>query len=56
MNTQISPKLAALIAALLMNTMIIGGMSVLFNSQLRERSSAISFEHQAVEAAVRAAA
>jgi hypothetical protein len=56
MNTQISSKLAALAAALLMNTIIIGGMSVLFNSKLRERSSAISFVHQAEEAAARAAA
>ena len=56
MNTQISSKLVALAAALLMNTMIIGGMSVLFNSQLRGQSGAISFENQAVAAAVRAAA
>jgi hypothetical protein len=33
MNTQISSKLAALAVALMMNTMIIGGVAYLFNAQ-----------------------
>ena len=34
MNTQISTKLAALAVALMMNSLIIGGVAYLFNSQL----------------------
>lgn len=36
MNTQISTKLAALAVAMMMNSMIIGGVAYLFNSQLRQ--------------------
>ena len=34
MNTQISTKLAALAIALMMNSLLIGGVAYLFNSQL----------------------
>ena len=34
MNTQISTKLAALAVALMMNSLIIGGVAYLFNSQV----------------------
>ena len=35
MNTQISTKLAALAVALMMNSVIIGGVAYLFNSQVQ---------------------
>ena len=35
MNTQISTKLAALAVALMMNSLIVGGVAYLFNAQLR---------------------
>ncbi len=35
MNTQISTKLAALVVALVMNSLIIGGVAYLFNSQIQ---------------------
>ena len=35
MNTQISTKLAALVVALMMNSLIIGGVAYLFNSQFQ---------------------
>ena len=34
MNTQISSKLAALAVALMMNTLIAGGVAYLFNGQI----------------------
>ena len=36
MNTQISSKLAALAAALMMNALILGGVAVMFDSQVRQ--------------------
>jgi hypothetical protein len=38
MNTQISSKLIALAAALMMNSMIIGAVAYLFNSQLHQQT------------------
>ena len=38
MNTQISTKLAALAVALMMNSVIIGGVAYLFNGQLRQHA------------------
>ena len=35
MNTQISSKLAALAVALMMNSVMLGGVAYLFNSQLK---------------------
>ena len=44
MNTQISTKLAALAVALMMNSLIIGGVAYLFNSQL-QHTTVISLAH-----------
>ena len=38
MNTQISTKLAALAVALMMNSLIIGGVAYLFNAQSHEHA------------------
>ncbi|HXC08002.1 MAG TPA: hypothetical protein VNV61_03660 [Steroidobacteraceae bacterium] len=38
MNTQISTKLAALAVALMMNSLIIGGVAYLFNGQLHQHA------------------
>ena len=54
MTTQISTKLAALAVALMMNTLIIGAVAYMFNSQLQHPTfsslahSAPSSSHQAV--------
>jgi hypothetical protein len=48
MNTQISTKLAALAVALMMNSLIIGGVAYLFNGQLHQ--------HTAITSLVQAAA
>jgi len=50
MNTEISSKLAALGAALMLNGLIIGGVAYLFNAQLHQTAPAIS----SVQAAGRA--
>jgi len=42
MNTEISSKLAALGAALMLNGIIIGGVAYLFNTQLHETTPATS--------------
>jgi hypothetical protein len=42
MNTQISTKLAALAVALMMNSLIIGGVAYLFNGQLHEHAALTS--------------
>ena len=47
MNTQISTKLVALGVALLMNSLLIGGVAYLFNSQVRQ-TTAISLAQTAV--------
>jgi hypothetical protein len=44
MHTQISSKLAALAIALLMNSLIIGGVSQLFSSHLVQRATAVALE------------
>ena len=38
MNTQISTKLAALAVALMMNSLLIGGVAYLFSSQVHQTS------------------
>jgi hypothetical protein len=43
MNTRISSKLAALAIALLMNSVIIGGVAYLFDAQTQQHVSVISF-------------
>ena len=42
MNTQISTKLAALAVALMMNSLIIGGVAYLFNGQLHDHTALTS--------------
>ena len=39
MNTQITTKLAALAVALMMNSLIIGGVAYLFNGQLHQHTA-----------------
>jgi hypothetical protein len=48
MTTQISTKLAALAVALMMNTLIIGGVGYLFNSQLPQHTAFTSLAHTAL--------
>ena len=48
MNTQISTKLAALAVALMMNSLIIGGVAYVFNGPLHQHTAAISLAHTAV--------
>jgi hypothetical protein len=42
MNTQISSKFAALAVAMMMNSLIIGGVAYLFNSQWHQHATALS--------------
>jgi hypothetical protein len=42
MNTQISSKLAALAVALMMNSLIIGGVAYVFNAQTQHDASSLS--------------
>ena len=49
MNTQISSKLAALAVALMMNSLLIGGVAYLFNAQV-DRQPTISLQHAAAPA------
>jgi hypothetical protein len=48
MNTQISTKLAALAAALMMNSLLIVGVATLFNNAFQQHSAIISLAHTAV--------
>ncbi len=45
MNTQISTKLAALAVALMMNSLIVGGVAYLFNTQSHQHTSIVSIAH-----------
>jgi hypothetical protein len=45
MTTQISTKLAALVVALMMNTLIIGAVAYMFNSQLQQHATFSSLAH-----------
>ena len=47
MNTQISSKLAALAAALVMNSLLIGGVAYLFNGPLYQHVPVVSAAHTA---------
>jgi hypothetical protein len=42
MNTQISTKLAALAVALMMNSLLIGGVAYLFNGQPHQQAAIVS--------------
>jgi hypothetical protein len=46
MNTRISSKLAALAIALMMNTVIIGGVAYLFDIQTQQHLSMFAFAKQ----------
>ena len=48
MNTQISTKLAALAAALMMNSLLVVGVAYLFNSPMRQHTTVIALAHTAV--------
>ena len=47
MNTQISTKLTALAVALMMNSLLIGGVAYLFSGPLHQHAAAISVAHAA---------
>jgi hypothetical protein len=47
MNTQISTKFAALAVALMMNSLIIGGVAYVFNGALHQHASIVSVAHAA---------
>jgi hypothetical protein len=51
MNTQISTKLAALAVALMMNSLIIGGVAYMFNAQLHQHTPIASLAQTAAPAA-----
>jgi hypothetical protein len=46
MNTRISAKLAALATALMMNSLLIGGVAFLFDAQTPQHLTVISFAKQ----------
>ncbi len=48
MNTQISTKLTALAVALVMNSLLIGGVAYLFDGYLQQHPTIISLAHTAV--------
>jgi hypothetical protein len=50
MNTQISTKLAALAIALMMNSLVIGGVAYLFSGPLHQHAAAIALAHAAAPA------
>jgi hypothetical protein len=51
MNTQISSKLAALAVALMMNSLIAGGVAYLFNGQIQQSATNTSSHDAADQAA-----
>ncbi len=48
MNTQISTKLAALAVALMMNSLLIGGVALVFNGPMHQHSAVISLARSTV--------
>ncbi len=46
MTSRISSKLAALVVALMLNSLIIGGVAYLFDAQTQQHLSVISFAKQ----------
>jgi hypothetical protein len=47
MNTQISTKLAALAVALMMNSLLIGGVAYLFGASVHQHTTVMSVAHTA---------
>jgi hypothetical protein len=52
MNTQLSTKFVALAAALMMNSLLMGGVAYLFNSQLHPQTAAISLAHSVLSTSI----
>ncbi|HME40005.1 MAG TPA: hypothetical protein VKG63_13715 [Steroidobacteraceae bacterium] len=52
MNTQITTKLTALVAALMMNSLLIVGVAYLFNSPLHLQTAVYSLAHAATTTVV----
>jgi hypothetical protein len=50
MNSPISAKLAAFAVALMMNSLLIGGVTYLFDGQIRQHSNSISLDLATVAA------
>jgi len=50
MNTQISTKLAALAVALMMNSLLMGGVAYVFNAQSHQHTAVVSVAHAAASA------
>jgi hypothetical protein len=48
MNSQISTKLAAFAVALMLNSLIIGGVAYLFDTQIDQRAMSVSMDSQVV--------
>jgi hypothetical protein len=55
MNTQISSKLAALAVALMMNSLIIGGVAYLFNGQIQHNATGVALARASAQTAHEAA-
>jgi hypothetical protein len=55
MNTQISTKLAALAVALMMNSLIIGGVAYMFNAQSHQHATFSSLAQSVAPASTDAA-
>jgi hypothetical protein len=55
MDTQISSNLAALAVALMMNSLIIGGVACLFNYQIQHDAASVSLVHASAHTADEAA-
>jgi thiol:disulfide interchange protein len=55
MNTSISTKLAALALALMVNSVIMGGMAYLFNAQLQQPTAVISMANATTSSSIDAA-
>lgn len=51
MNTSISTKLTALALALMVNSVIMGGMAILFNEQLQQPTAVTALASTAVTSA-----
>jgi hypothetical protein len=54
MNTQISTKLAALAIALMMNSLLVGGVAYLFNGSLHQPAAVLSLAQSAAATAATA--
>lgn len=53
MNTQILNKLVALGVALLMNSLLLGGVAYMFNSQAQQHATMVALAHTGAVASTR---